>query len=90
MLRRYYWHSCLSILMTSVSAYLTSSVSCLPMPVAARSNAWVCGRSFAGIPGSDHAGAWMSVSCECCVLSGRGPCVGLVALPGVLRSVTCL
>jgi hypothetical protein len=23
-------------------------------------------------------GAWMSVSCECCVLSGRGLCVGLI------------
>jgi len=24
---------------------------------------------------------WMSVSCECCVLSGRGLCVGLVTCP---------
>ena len=24
-------------------------------------------------------GAWMSVCCECCALSGRGPCVGLIA-----------
>ena len=23
-------------------------------------------------------GAWMSVSYECCVLSGSGPCVGLI------------
>jgi hypothetical protein len=23
-------------------------------------------------------GAWMSVSCECCVLSGRGLCDGLI------------
>jgi hypothetical protein len=27
-------------------------------------------------------GAWMSVSCECCVLSGRGLCDGLVPRPG--------
>jgi len=26
-------------------------------------------------------GAWMSVSCECCVLSGIGLCIGLVACP---------
>ena len=26
-------------------------------------------------------GAWMSVCCECCVLSGRGFCVGLVTRP---------
>jgi hypothetical protein len=49
--------------------------------VAARSKAWVCGCSFAGIVGSNPAGAWMSVSYECCVLSGRGLCVGLITLP---------
>ena len=27
-------------------------------------------------------GAWMSFSCECCVLSGRGLCVGLITRPG--------
>jgi hypothetical protein len=26
--------------------------------------------------------AWMFVSCECCVLSGRGLCVGLITRPG--------
>jgi hypothetical protein len=30
-----------------------------------------------------HPGAWMSVSCECCVLSGRGHCDGLPAECGV-------
>ena len=25
--------------------------------------------------------AWMSVCCECCVLSGRGLCVGLITRP---------
>jgi hypothetical protein len=33
----------------------------VPIPVAARSKAWVCGRSLAGITGSNPAGAWMSV-----------------------------
>jgi hypothetical protein len=43
----------------------------------------VCGRSLAGfwirIP---PPAAWMSVSCECCVLSGRGLCVELITLTG--------
>jgi len=26
-------------------------------------------------------GAWMPVYCECCVLSGRGLCVGLITRP---------
>jgi len=37
--------------------------------VATRSKAWVCGRWLAGIMCSNPAGALMSVSCECCVLS---------------------
>ena len=40
-------------------------------PVAARSNAWVCGRSPAEGVGPDRTGG-MDVCCECCVLSGRG------------------
>jgi hypothetical protein len=24
---------------------------------------------------------WMSISCECCVLSGRGFCVGVITRP---------
>jgi len=39
-----------------------------PVPVAARSKAWVCGRSPAEIVGSNPTGVWMYVSCE---LSGR-------------------
>jgi hypothetical protein len=36
-------------------------------------------------------GAWMSVSCECCVLSGRGLCDELVnSSRGVLPTVVCL
>jgi len=49
--------------------------------VAARSKAWVCGRLLAGITGLNPAGAWMSVSCDCCVLSGRGLFVGLITRP---------
>jgi hypothetical protein len=46
-----------------------------PIPVIARSKAWVCGRSLAGNVGSNSAGN-IGVSCECCVLSGRGLCDG--------------
>jgi hypothetical protein len=42
--------------------YISSS---MPIPVAARSKVWVYGRSIAGIVGSNPAGGWMSVSCEC-------------------------
>jgi hypothetical protein len=48
----------------------------LPIPVAARSEAWVCGRSLAGTVGSNPAGG-MDVSRECCVLSGS-LCVRLI------------
>jgi hypothetical protein len=36
-----------------------------PIPVAALSKAWFCGRALAGIAGSNPTGAWMFVSCEC-------------------------
>jgi hypothetical protein len=32
----------------------------------------------------------MSVSCECCVFSGRGLCVGLVTLPEESYRVRCV
>jgi len=44
----------------------------MSMEAAVRSKTWVYGRSLAGIGGSNAAGAWMSVSFVCCVLSGVG------------------
>ena len=44
---------------------------------APRSMAWFCGRLLAGILGSNTVGG-MDVCCECCVLSGRGLCVGKI------------
>jgi hypothetical protein len=35
-------------------------------------------------------GSWMSVSCECCVLSGRGLSVGLVTRPEESYRVWCV
>jgi hypothetical protein len=55
-----------------------------PIPMSARSKTWVCGRSLAGIARSNPPGAWISVPCECCVLSGRCLSSGGV-LPSVCR-----
>jgi hypothetical protein len=34
--------------------------------------------------------AWMSVSCECYVLSGRGLCDGLITRPGKSHRLCCV
>jgi hypothetical protein len=62
----------------------------MPIPVAERSSARFYGRSLAGIPGLNPAGAWMSVSCECCVLSGRGLCDGLITRPEESYRLLCV
>ena len=49
----------------------------MPILVTAKSKAWDCGSSLAGIAVSNPVGG-MGVSCECCVLSGRGLCFGLI------------
>ena len=49
----------------------------MPISVAARSKAWDYCRSLAGIVGSNPAGG-MDVCVDCCVLSGRGLCDGLI------------
>jgi hypothetical protein len=50
-----------------------------PIPVAARSNAWVCG--LLGLRVRIPPGIGKSVSFECCVLSGRGLCVRTILQP---------
>ena len=50
------------------------------MPVAARYKAWVCCRSRAGIAGSNTVED-VDVCHECCVLSDRGLCFGLITRP---------
>jgi hypothetical protein len=52
-------------------------MSHLPIPVTARSKAWVCGHSLTGVAGSNTAGG-MDVCRKCRVLSGRVLCVGLI------------
>ena len=53
----------------------------LPILVTERSKVRVYGHSLGGIAGSNPAGTWIDVSYECCVLSGRGLCDGLIPLP---------
>ena len=61
----------------------------LPVPVAARSKAWVCGRSPAKIVGSNPTGG-MDVCCECCVLSGTGLCEELITRPEESYRLWCV
>jgi len=58
--------------------------------LAARPKAWVCSSSLPEIVGSNPAGVWMFVSCGCCVLSGRDPCVGLITRPEEFYRVWCV
>ena len=55
----------------------------------ARSKVWVCGRSLAGIAGSNPSGC-IVVCCKCCVLSGRGLCVGLITRPEETYRLCCV
>jgi len=57
-----------------------------PVPVAARSKAWVCSRSPAEIVGSNPTEG-MSV---CCVLSGRGLCDELITRPEESYRLWCV
>jgi hypothetical protein len=61
-----------------------------PVPVAARSKAWVCSLSPPEIAGSNPTGAWMSVYCDCCVLSGRGLCEELITRPVESYPLWCI
>jgi len=42
---------------------------------------WVCGARMLGLRVGIPQAAWMSVPCECRVLSGRGLCDGLILRP---------
>jgi hypothetical protein len=62
----------------------------LPIPVAARSKAGSAATRLLGSRVQIPPEAWMSVCCECCVLSGRGPCVGLITRPEESCRVWCV
>jgi len=59
------------------------------MPVPAWSKAWDCGNFIVGIVVSNLAGGRV-VCRECCGLSGRGLCVGLIARPEESYRVWCV
>ena len=50
----------------------------------------VCGRSLAEITVLNPAGAWVSDSRECCVLSVRELCFGLVTCPEEFYQELCV
>jgi len=56
---------------------------------AARSKACSCRRSLTGIAGSNSDGTLVFLSYECCVLSSRGFCVGLITRPEESYWVRC-
>ena len=58
-----------------------------PIPVVARSKAWVCGRSLAGIAGSNPA-VGIDLCSECRVLSRRG--IGPITRPKESYRVWCV
>jgi len=49
--------------------------------VALWSKVWVCGRLLAEIVGLNSTRTWMSVTSECCVLSGKGLWDRLITCP---------
>ena len=54
-------------------SYKIKKKNLTPIPVAVRSKAWICGIPLAGFAGSNLAGAWILVSCKCCVLYRQRP-----------------
>ena len=60
---------------------LHNTRSDVPVPVAARTKAYVCGRSLAEIVGSNPTGGMDVCLCDYCVMSGRGLCDELITCP---------
>ena len=58
--------------------------------MAVRSKAWFCCLSLVGTVGSNPAGPLNFVCYECCVLSGRDLCVGLITRPEVSYRLWCV
>ena len=59
----------LAIFKSSLQEYKRDYIKYMPIPVAARSMAWVCSRSLAEIAGSNPAGGMdVCLSCMLCVV----------------------
>jgi len=59
------------------------------IPVVPQCKARVCSRSLVGIADSNPAGG-MDVCHACCMLSGRGVCIGIIILPEGSYLVWCV
>jgi hypothetical protein len=57
--------------------------------VATRFKPYIYGSLLAGIVGSNPVGKWMSLCCECCVLSGRGLCDEQITRQGRWYRLRC-
>jgi hypothetical protein len=62
----------------------------MPILVAARSKAWVCGRWLAGIVGSNPGGSINVCLLRMSCFVGRGLCDGLITLPEESYRVWCV
>ena len=62
----------------------------MPVPVAARSKAYVCSLSPAEIVVSNPTEGMHVVCCECCVLSDRGLCDELITRPEESYQLWCV
>jgi len=71
-----------------MDSYFIKQIVTWPVPVDSQSKAWVCGRSPAGIAGSNPAGS-MNV-CLLGMLSVTGLCDGLITHPGESNRVWCV
>ena len=61
------------VVLVVVVAEAAAAAVVVPILVSARSKAWVCGHSLAGgLRVRFPPWPWMSVCCECCVLSANG------------------
>ena len=61
-----------------------------PNPVAAPSKVWFCGPRLLGLRFRIPLRAWISVFCECCVLSGRVLCDRPIPRPEESYRVWCV
>ena len=85
----FFRHTTLVRVCVALYYVLTFRKHYMPVPLAARSKAWVCCGSLAEISSLNPAGAWMFASSENCVLS-KVLCVGLITRPEESYHLCCL
>ena len=84
--------ACVTYTCVSPHMIYVTLIAWLTIPVPARSEACVCGRSPAEIVGSNLTGveAWMSFCCKCCVLSARSLCDEPITRPEESYRLWCV